>query len=126
MDGSLATLRVGGWFFVVSAALAWWTGGAMTLEHAFGRTIIGLLKCCKAANVPGRAATRPISYPAGMPGVRAGQCQAWAQLSPPATPGGDSCHSEQLRRPTAGPHRRSGTHCAGPAGSAANAIADPG
>jgi uncharacterized protein len=71
--GSLGTLRVGGWFFVVSAGLAWLTGGAMTLEHAYGRTVIPLFKWSRAANVPGRAATRPISYPAGMPGVRVGQ-----------------------------------------------------
>jgi succinate-acetate transporter protein len=71
--GSLITLRVGGWFFVVSAGLAWLAAGAMTLEHAYGRTIIPLFKWKKSANVPGRAATRPISYPAGMPGVRVGQ-----------------------------------------------------
>jgi succinate-acetate transporter protein len=71
--GSLITLRVGGWFFVVSAGLAWLTAGAMTLEHSFGRTIIPLFKWSKAANVPGRTPTRPISYPAGMPGVRVGQ-----------------------------------------------------
>jgi uncharacterized protein len=71
--GSLVTLRVGGWFFVVSAGLAWLAGGSMTLEHAFGRTIIPLAKWSKAANIPGRTATSPISYPAGMPGVRVGQ-----------------------------------------------------
>jgi succinate-acetate transporter protein len=71
--GSLGTLRVGGWFFVVSAGLAWLAAGAMTLEHAYGRTIIPLFKWKKSANVPGRAAPRPISYPAGMPGVRVGQ-----------------------------------------------------
>jgi succinate-acetate transporter protein len=71
--GSLGTLRVGGWFFVVSAGLAWLTAGAMTMEHAFGRTIIPLFKWSKAANIPGRAPTAPISYPAGMPGVRVGQ-----------------------------------------------------
>jgi succinate-acetate transporter protein len=71
--GNLATLRVGGWFFVVSAGLAWLAAGAMTMEHAFGRTVIPLFKWSKAANIPGRAPTRPISYPAGMPGVRVGQ-----------------------------------------------------
>lgn len=71
--GSLTTVRVGGWFFVVSAGLAWLTAGAMTLEHAFGRTIIPLGKWSKAANVPGRATDHPIGYPAGMPGVRVGQ-----------------------------------------------------
>ena len=71
--GSLVTVQIGGWLFVISAALAWLLGGAMTLEHAFGRTIIPLGKPSKAANVPGRVATSPISYPAGMPGVRVGQ-----------------------------------------------------
>jgi succinate-acetate transporter protein len=71
--GSSVTMAVGGWFFVVSAGLAWLAAGAMTLEHAFGRTIIPLLKWSAAANVPGRVPTRPLSYPAGMPGVRVGQ-----------------------------------------------------
>lgn len=71
--GSLGVLRAGGWLFVISAAAAWLTAGAMTLEHAFGRTIIPLGKWRAAANVPGRAATSPLSYPEGMPGVRVGQ-----------------------------------------------------
>ena len=71
--GSLGTVQAGGWLYVVSAAAAWLTAGAMTLEHSFGRTIIPLLKWKKAANVPGGAATRPLNYPAGMPGVRVGQ-----------------------------------------------------
>ena len=71
--GSLDVLRVGGWFYVVSAAAAWLVAGAMTLEHAFGRTVIPLGKWSKEANVPGGAPTRPIAYPAGMPGVRVGQ-----------------------------------------------------
>jgi hypothetical protein len=71
--GSLPTDRVGGWLFVVSAAAAWLTAGAMVLEHSFGRTIIPLGKWSKTANVPGAQATDPIAYPAGMPGVRVGQ-----------------------------------------------------
>jgi uncharacterized protein len=71
--GSLATLRAGGWLFVVSAAAAWLTAGAMVMEHSFGRTIIPLGKWSKTANVPGAKATDPIAYPAGMPGVRVGQ-----------------------------------------------------
>lgn len=42
--GNLTTSRVGGWFFVVSAGLAWLTAGAMVLEHAFGRTVIPIGK----------------------------------------------------------------------------------
>jgi succinate-acetate transporter protein len=71
--GSLGVIQAGGVLYVISAAAAWLTAGAMTLEHAFGRTIIPLFKWSKAANVPGRAPTRPLSYPAGMPGVRVGQ-----------------------------------------------------
>jgi uncharacterized protein len=71
--GSLATVQAGGWLFVVSAAAAWLTAGAMVLEHAFGRTIIPLGKWSVRANIPGARATDPIAYPAGMPGVRVGQ-----------------------------------------------------
>lgn len=71
--GSLATVMAGGWLFVISAAAAWLTAGAMVLEHAFGRTIIPLGKWSKAADIPGARATDPIAYPAGMPGVRVGQ-----------------------------------------------------
>jgi succinate-acetate transporter protein len=71
--GSLATLRAGGWLFVISAMAAWLTAGAMVLEHSFGRTIIPLGKWSKKGNIPGARATDPIAYPAGMPGVRVGQ-----------------------------------------------------
>jgi succinate-acetate transporter protein len=73
-SGSLGIDRAGGWLFVVSAAAAWLTATAMTLEHAFeGKTIIPLGKWSKEANIPGRRATRPLQYPSGMPGVRVGQ-----------------------------------------------------
>lgn len=71
--GSLATQQAGGVLFVISAAAAWLVAGAMTLEHAFGRVVIPLGKPSLRANVPGRAVTDPITYPAGMPGLRAGQ-----------------------------------------------------
>jgi len=71
--GSLGTDRAGGWLFVVSAAAAWLTAGAMVLEHSYGRTIIPVGKWSKKANVPLAKATDPIAYPAGMPGVRVGQ-----------------------------------------------------
>ncbi len=71
--GSLPTLRAGGWLFVISAAAAWLTAGAMVLENSWGRTIIPLGKWSKRANIPGAKATDPIAYPAGMPGVRVGQ-----------------------------------------------------
>jgi len=71
--GSLATLRAGGWLFVIAAMAAWLTAGAMVLEHSFGRTIIPLGKWSKKGNIPGAKATDPIAYSAGMPGVRVGQ-----------------------------------------------------
>ena len=71
--GSLATDQAGGVLYVISAAAAWLTAGAMTLEHAFGRTIIPLGKWRKQANIPGRSATEPLAYPVGMPGVKVGQ-----------------------------------------------------
>ena len=71
--GSLPVQQAGGVLFVISAAAAWLTAGAMTLEHAFGRTIIPLGKWRASANIPGRSPTDPIAYPAGMPGLRVGQ-----------------------------------------------------
>ena len=71
--GSLGTEHAGGWLYVISAAAAWLTAGAMVLEHSFGRTIIPVGKWSRTANIPGAKATDPIAYPAGMPGVRVGQ-----------------------------------------------------
>jgi uncharacterized protein len=70
--GNLGVERAGGWLFVVSAAAAWLTAGAMVLEHTFGRTIIPLGRWSRTENVPG-ATHDPIEYRAGMPGVRVGQ-----------------------------------------------------
>jgi uncharacterized protein len=67
--GSLTTIRVGGWLFVISAAFAWLTAGAMVLEHSFGRTIIPLGKFGLRATRP----AGPIGYSEGMPGVKVGQ-----------------------------------------------------
>jgi succinate-acetate transporter protein len=71
--GATWALRVGGWLFVIAAAAAWLAVTAMMLENAFGRTIIPMGKWSKAANMPGKRATRPIAYEGGMPGVRVGQ-----------------------------------------------------
>ena len=73
LAGSLGTVNAGGWLFVVSAAAAWLAGGAMVLEHSFGRSIIPVGKWSKTANMPGAKVTDPIAYQAGMPGVRVGQ-----------------------------------------------------
>jgi len=71
--GGLNVVRAGGVLFVISAAIAWLVASAMMFESAFGRTIIPLGKYSKAANIPGRAPSAPLGYPAGMPGVRVGQ-----------------------------------------------------
>lgn len=66
-------VRVAGWLFVVSAAAALYTAGAMMLEGSFGRTILPLAKYSAAANIPGRRIARPLEYKYGPPGVKAGQ-----------------------------------------------------
>lgn len=71
--GNMVTENAGGWLFVVAAAAAWLAGGAMVLEHSFGRSIIPVGKWSKRANIPGAKVTDPIAYPAGMPGVKVGQ-----------------------------------------------------
>lgn len=71
--GSLTVDRIGGWFFVISAGLAWYTVTAMVLEHSFGRTVMPTGMLSKSGNIPGRMATHPIEYSEGMPGVRVGQ-----------------------------------------------------
>lgn len=71
--GALWAERLGGWLFVISAAAAWLTAGAMVLEHSFGRTIIPMGKWSKDANIPGRKPVVPLAYSGGMPGVKVGQ-----------------------------------------------------
>jgi hypothetical protein len=70
--GSLPVLRAGGWLFVISAA-AWLTAGALVLEHSWGRAIIPLGKVRRRSGNPAPGVADPISYPAGMPGVKVGQ-----------------------------------------------------
>lgn len=64
---------LGGWLFVVSAAIAWYTASAMMLKSATGRTILPTFELNKAANIPGATPTRPLEYPTGMPGAKVGQ-----------------------------------------------------
>jgi succinate-acetate transporter protein len=73
--GSIHELvTAGGWVLVASSATAFYTAGAMMLASATGgRTILPLGKYNAAANIPGRQAMEPISYPAGLPGARVGQ-----------------------------------------------------
>jgi hypothetical protein len=72
--GSVATLRAGGWLFVIAAVAAWLTAGAMMLENSFGRAILPPSRWARRQPyIPGPRATDPLAYPAGMPGVRVGQ-----------------------------------------------------
>ena len=74
IGGSAGTIAVGGWVLVASAAAAFYTAGAMMLAQASGgRTVLPLGRPSAAANIPGRQASAPIDYPAGMPGARVGQ-----------------------------------------------------
>jgi hypothetical protein len=56
--------------FAISAATARQAAGAMTLEHASGRTMIPPGRWPAKAHSPGRADTEWTGYPGGLPGVR--------------------------------------------------------
>lgn len=62
-----------GWVLLASAFLAAYTGGAMMIAAAWGRTVLPLGEYRKAANVPGRHPVDPLQYEFGEPGVRQGQ-----------------------------------------------------
>jgi uncharacterized protein len=63
----------GSWLLIAAAIAAFYSGTALMLENAYGRTILPLGKYTAAANVPGRVVTRRLEYAAGEPGVRQGQ-----------------------------------------------------
>ncbi|OLT37355.1 hypothetical protein BJF79_29620 [Actinomadura sp. CNU-125] len=72
--GSTWPLRIGGWLFVVSAAIAVYTAAAMMMENTFGRTVMPLFKTRRGKYVPeGRGPSRPLEYRYGQPGVKIGQ-----------------------------------------------------
>lgn len=72
--GTLAIQHTGGWLFVIAAALALYTAGAMICEETYGRTITPLSPWKKDPTAPARGQpTDPLAYRPGMPGVRAGQ-----------------------------------------------------
>lgn len=68
--GNDTILTVGGWLFVVSAVIAWYTATAMMAENMTGRALLPLGAHKFTHSVP---ALYPIQYPAGMPGVKIGQ-----------------------------------------------------
>jgi len=73
--GSLHGLvLLAGWVLIASSAAAWYTAGAMMLEQAYGgRVVLPLGRWSLRGNLPGHRETRPIEYPGGMPGAKAGQ-----------------------------------------------------
>ena len=68
--GNDTLLVIGGWLFVISAVIAWYSATAMVAENMTGRALLPL-----GAHKLGQRApsARPIEYPAGMPGVKIGQ-----------------------------------------------------
>jgi uncharacterized protein len=64
---------VGGWLFVISAGLAWYTITAMTMMSTTGRAILPTGEYKKSANIPGGKAVRPIELEWAEPGVKQGQ-----------------------------------------------------
>jgi|GEM_PF-360835 len=66
-------LKGGGYVFMVSALVAWYTATALLLEETFRRVILPLGHLHADANIPGRRYTRPVEWQYGEPGVRAGQ-----------------------------------------------------
>ena len=65
--------HAGGWLFVISAGLAWYTLTAMVMAAAGGRTVLPLGKYKKDANVPTRKPMRPLELDRAEPGVKQGQ-----------------------------------------------------
>jgi len=65
--------HAGGWLFVISAGLAWYTLTAMLMAATSGRTVLPLGHFKKSANVPGRKPMRPIELEWAEPGVKQGQ-----------------------------------------------------
>ncbi|WP_176611633.1 acetate uptake transporter [Actinomadura sp. WMMB 499] len=72
--GSTWPLRIGGWLFVVAAAIAVYTAAAMMMENTVGRTVLPLFKTRRGRYVPeGPGPSRPLEYRYGQPGVKIGQ-----------------------------------------------------
>ncbi|MGH9060318.1 MAG: acetate uptake transporter family protein, partial [Acidimicrobiales bacterium] len=68
--GADTLLTVGGWLFVISAVIAWYTATAMVVENMVGKAILPLGAHKIGGIVPPLHA---LEYPAGMPGVKVGQ-----------------------------------------------------
>jgi succinate-acetate transporter protein len=73
MTGSGSTETVAGYFFVISAVLAWYVATAMLLAASYGRVILPLGRYTRAENLPGGRPTYVVELAHGEPGLRRGQ-----------------------------------------------------
>jgi hypothetical protein len=67
------TLKVAGYFLIVSAAIAWYEATAMLLADTFRRVVLPLGTYSRIDNVPGGESMRVIEWAVGEPGIRHGQ-----------------------------------------------------
>jgi succinate-acetate transporter protein len=67
------TLKIAGYFLIVSAVIAWYEATAMLLADSFRRVVLPLGTNSRDDNIPGAASVRVIEWPVGEPGVRHGQ-----------------------------------------------------
>jgi succinate-acetate transporter protein len=67
------TLKVGAYFLIISAVIAWYEATAKLLADSFGRVILPLGTYSPEENVPGRPKPGVIEWAPGEPGVRHGQ-----------------------------------------------------
>ncbi len=67
------TLKIAGYFLIVSAAIAWYEATAMLLADSFRRVVLPLGTYSRIDNVPGAESMHVIEWPLGEPGVRHGQ-----------------------------------------------------
>jgi succinate-acetate transporter protein len=66
-------LKAGGWVLFASAICACYTATALMMRSSYGRVILPTGEPRAEANIPGEAATHPIEYHFGEPGVKKGQ-----------------------------------------------------
>jgi succinate-acetate transporter protein len=73
LTNSDMTLKVAGYFLIVSAAIAWYEASAMLFADSFRRVVLPLGTYSRADNVPGAESMRVIEWAPGEPGIRHGQ-----------------------------------------------------
>jgi uncharacterized protein len=67
------TMKIAGYFLIVSAAIAWYEATAMLLADSYRRVVLPLGTYSRDENVPGAESMRVIEWAPGEPGVRHGQ-----------------------------------------------------